>query len=149
MRLTRKKMVAVIATGVVTLAMAGVAFAYWTTSGAGTGTGTAAASNGTLTLHASFPTAGLYPGGSVPVSYTADNARDTDLQVGSLHAVVSTSDVNCLASWFSVADVAENQVISKQTSGVALTNQGSLVFANAGANQDACKSATITLTLSS
>jgi hypothetical protein len=140
-----------VATGLVlALALSGIAFAYWTTTGSGTGSGPAASSNGTITLHASFPTAGLYPGGSVPVTYKADNGGATDLQVGTVSAVVSTSDpTNCLASWFSVANAVENQVILHNTTGTALTNGSSLVFANDAADQDACKGATITLTLSS
>jgi hypothetical protein len=49
-----------------------------------------------------------------------------------------------------VAPAVENQTIAHGATGVALTNGSSLVFADSSTvNQDACKGATITLTLSS
>jgi hypothetical protein len=148
MRINKKA--AAVAVAAVTLAGSGIAYAYWSTTGAGSGTGTTAASNGTLALHATFPTVGLYPGGAVAVSFTADNTVATDLQVGTVHSVVTTSDpTNCLASWFSIADVIENQTITHNTNGVVLAHDGSLVFANDAADQNLCKGATITLTLTS
>ena len=63
--------------------------------------------------------------------------------------MVTTSNPLCLPADFSVADVAENQSIAPASSGVALANTGSITMANTGVNQDACKSATLTLTLSS
>ena len=151
MRALSKKQKATIA-GVTLLSLAGtggLAYAYWTTTGAGSGAATAASANGTLVLAASFPAATLVPGGSVVVSYTASNASTTDLQVGTVSAVVSSSVPGCLASDFSIAPVAENQVIAAGASNVALANTGTLSFANSAADQDACKGATITLTLSS
>ena len=85
-----KKLAAVAITATVALT-ASAAFAYWTTTGAGDGSVTAASSNGTLVLHGiigdgatvSPPVAGHapYPGGSNPVTFTADNAGDTDLRL--------------------------------------------------------------------
>jgi hypothetical protein len=45
--------------------------------------------------------------------------------------------------------VVEDQSIAAGATNTALTNSGSLVFANTAVNQDACKNATLTLTLSS
>jgi hypothetical protein len=138
--------------GVAALAIAGAAggaYAYWTTTGSGSGTGTAASSNGTLVLHASFASDSLTPGGSVPVSFTADNGGSSNLQVGTVHTVVTASG-SCDASYMSVADAVENQTIGAHTSGVALTAGSVLVYADSTTvNQDSCKGATITLTLSS
>jgi hypothetical protein len=144
MRITKK---VVIASAAVVVIGAGTAFAYWSTTGAGGGEGTTAASNGTVALHASFA-AGVTPGGSTPVSFTADNTGTSSLRVGTVTTVVTASGT-CDASWFTVAPAAENQTIAAGASGVALTNGSSLVFADSAANQDACKSATITLTLTS
>jgi hypothetical protein len=143
----RNKKKIILAAAAVVVIGAGSAFAYWTTTGSGTGSGTTAASNGTVVLHASFAN-GLTPGGSTPVSFTADNAGSSSLQVGTVTTVVTASGT-CDASWFSVAPVAENQTIAAGASGVALANGGTLTFTDAAVNQDACKSATITLTLSS
>ena len=150
MRTLSKKQKALVA-GVAAAALgtSGVAYAYWTTTGSGSGTGTVAATNGTLALTASFPTVGLYPGGAVAVTYKASNAGATDLQVGTVHAVVTTSDVDCLPGDFTIPDVIENQVILAGATNVTLANAGTLTFANTALNQDDCKGATITLTLSS
>jgi hypothetical protein len=130
------------------LAVAGVAVAYWTTTGSGSGSGAVASSNGTLVLHGTI-TSQLTPGGSSPVTFTADNAGSSSLQVGTVHAVVSTNKVGCEVSDFTIADTAENQVIPAKGSGVPLANNGSISMADTEANQDACKGAAITLTLSS
>jgi hypothetical protein len=149
-----RKRIAVVAAGAAVLIGGVTAVAYWTTTGAGSGSGTVASANGTVGLSASFPTVGLYPGGSVVVSYKATNANATDLKIGTISSVVSIDSPHatngCLASWFSVADVFANQVIAHGTAapGVAVTATGSLVFANDGANQDACQGASVTLTLS-
>jgi hypothetical protein len=134
------------------LAIAGVAVAYWTTTGAGSGSGSVAASNGTLVLHGTI-TSALTPGGSSPVTFTADNSNTSSLQVGTVHAVVSIDETHatagCKASDFSIADTVENQVIAKESSGVALGKNGSIAMADTGENQDACKGATISLALTS
>jgi hypothetical protein len=145
--LRNRKLVALLATLVLgTTAVAG--YAFWTTSGAGTGTATNAGSNGTLVLHASFA-GGLTPGAHEAVSYTADNSNSSSLQVGTVHAVVSTDSATCLASDFTVADTIENQTIAANTTNVALANDGMITFADTAANQDGCKGALVTLTLSS
>jgi len=149
MRMTRKKLIAGIGTAVLVGGLATAAFAYWTASGSGSGTGTAATANGALVLHASFPNDALYPGGNQVVSFTADNAGSQAVAVGTVHTVVSTSDPLCLPADFTVNDVIENQSIAANSTGVALANNGSISMTNTGVSQDACKGATITLTLSS
>jgi hypothetical protein len=128
---------------------AGIAYAYWTTTGSGSGNQLNAASNGTVTLHASWNDAALTPGGSQTVSFTADNPGTTNLYVGTIHSVVSTSPSSCLAGDFTIPDVAANQVIPAGSSGLAILATGTLSFANTAVSQDTCKSATVTLTLSS
>jgi hypothetical protein len=148
-----KKKRAAVALGVVAaVAVAGLAFAYWTTTGSGEGSGAVATGNGTLTLHATIK-GELTPGGSAQVAYTADNANSSSEQVGTVHAVISIDEAHvnagCKASDFSIADVAENQVIPANSSGVALTNAGTIEMADTPENQDACKGATISLALTS
>jgi hypothetical protein len=48
-----------------------------------------------------------------------------------------------------MADVTENHQVPAEATAEALPNNGSLVFANTSVSQDACKGATLTLTLSS
>jgi hypothetical protein len=143
-----KKRTAVILGAVAILAVAGIAIAYWTTTGSGSGSGAVAESNGTLVLHGTI-TKELTPGSTSPVTFTADNAGSSSLQVGTIHAVVSTNKAGCEVSDFTIADTAENQVIAAKGSAVALATDGSISMADTAANQDACKGATISLALSS
>jgi hypothetical protein len=148
--LKKKRNVAALSV-VAVLALAGMAFAFWTTTGSGSGSGSVAASNGTLTLHGTI-TSALTPGGSSPVTFTADNTNKSSEQVGTVHAVVSIDEAHatgCKVADFTIADTAENQVIAAEKSGVALENNGSISMKDTSENQDACKGATITLTLTS
>jgi hypothetical protein len=137
---------------IATLALAGAAFAYWTTTGSGSGSGSVASSNGTLVLHGTINSQ-LTPGGSSSVSFTADNANSSSLQVGTVHAVVSIDTAHatagCDAADFTINDTIENQRIAANSTAVALANDGSISMADTAANQDACKGATISLALSS
>jgi hypothetical protein len=153
MKFIKSKRGLVTLSAVVAVLVASVgAYAYWTTTGSGTGSATNASSNGTLVLHASFAN-GLTPGATEPVSYTADNSNTSDLQVGTVTAVVSIDSAHatagCLASDYSVPSQAENQTIAHSSTGTALTNGSTITFANSALNQDACKGAIVTLTLSS
>ena len=140
-----KKTAAVAA--VLTLGTGAAAYAYWTTNGAGTGSAANATSNGSVVLHGTFSD-GLTPGASEAVVFTGDNAGSSNLYVGTIHSVVSTSNAACLPADFTVADFASNTIVPAATNGVAL-GSGSINFANTALDQDACKGATITLTLTS
>jgi hypothetical protein len=147
-----KKRVIATLTVLAVLVSAVSAYAYWTTTGSGTGSASVASSNGTITLHASFA-GNLTPGASEPVSFTADNPGSSSLYVGTVTSVVSIdaahATAGCAASDFTVPAVAENQRIIAGASGAALANDSSITFADTANNQDACKGATVTLTLSS
>jgi hypothetical protein len=148
--MTKKR--ALVLGAVAVLAVAGAAIAYWTTTGSGSGTGKVAASNGTLKLHGEI-TEALTPGGSSPVTFTADNAGKSSLQVGTVSAVVlidaEHAGKGCKASDFTIAGTEENQTIPAESSGVALEHNGSISMTDSNENQDGCKGATITLELSS
>jgi hypothetical protein len=146
-KLMRKKRV-VVGLSIAVLVVAGAAIAYWTASGEGEGTGKVASNNGSLVLSGTI-TDELTPGGSSPVTFTASNSSKSSLQVGSVHAVVSTDKPGCEVEDFTIADTEENQTIPGESSDVALTTDGSISMANTEANQDACKGATISLELSS
>jgi hypothetical protein len=123
------------------------AFAYWTTTGAGTGSAAASAGGGTVTLHSSFA-AGLAPGQSAAVTYTADNSSDTSTVVGALSASVATSVPQCDPGWFSVTAVTGNATVGSHTTGTTV-GTGTLKFNDSALNQDACKGATITVNVTS
>lgn len=147
-----KKRTAMVLGAVAVLAVAGIAIAYWTTSGSGSGSGAVAESNGTLVLHGTI-TNPLTPGGNSPVAFTADNSNASSEQVGTVKAVVTIDEAHaeagCKASDFTINDTVENQVIAAESSKVALEKEGSISMADTAANQDACKGATISLALSS
>jgi hypothetical protein len=149
--LKKKRTVGALAV-VAVLALAGMAIAYWTTTGSGEGSGSVASSNGTITLHGTISNA-LVPGGSSAVKFTADNGGSSSLSVGSVHAVVSIDEAHaeagCKASDFNIADTVENQVIAAHATGVALAHDGSISMTDSEANQDACQGATVSLALSS
>lgn len=151
-KFSKKQYLAAGAAAAIVVAGGGAAYAYWTTSGSGTGTGSVATTNGTLDLHGAIDTSGtvLAPGNTVPVHFTADNNSTSNLQAGTIHAVVSTSAANCQATWFSIPDTAENYVVDAGQSAVPLPTDGQLTFNDSTTvDQSACKGATITLTLTS
>lgn len=142
--ITKRRSIAGVAVAAL-LALSVAAYAYWTTTGSGSGSAANAGANGTLVLHASFD-AGLTPGGSTPVTYTADNSGTSSLQLHNIHSVVTTSDDGCKASDFSIADVTSDVTVPKSTTGKTV-GTGTLAFADTDVNQDACKGATVTLTV--
>lgn len=149
-KLMKNKRALTVLGAVAVLAVAGVAVAFWTASGSGSGSGKVASENGSLVLHGSIAP-GLTPGGKEAVSFTADNTNSSSLQVGTVNAVVSIDEAHasCKASDFSIADTVENQTIPAKASGVALESDGSISMTDSAENQDACKGAEITLTLTS
>ena len=147
-KLTKKSKVIAVAASVALVAVGGgTAYAYWTTTGAGTGTAANSTGGGTVTLHASFA-AGLAPGNSVPVTYTADNSTNTGTVVGALTASVTTSVPACLPEWFTVSADTSNSPVAANSTGIQV-GSGTLAFLNDPANQDACKSAVVTVTVGS
>lgn len=125
----------------------GAAFAYWTTTGTGSGTGANSAGGGTVDLHATFAD-GLAPGNAVSVAYTADNLSTTATQVGALTSWVTTSDAGCLPAWFTVTSVTSNSLVAAHAVGTSV-GAGTLTFLDSAANQDACKTAVITVHVTS
>jgi hypothetical protein len=148
---------------VATLAVTGVAVAYFSATGAGSGNaqvGTSAALtiNPTITPGAG----GIVPGGNpATISLTVNNpgakanvatVTMTGVQAYSDAAhttnVTGTGAGKCDTTQFSMAPVTENQQVP--TGGpTALANNGSLVFADSGSNQDGCKNAYLVATFTS
>ncbi len=137
----------------VALAVAGVALAYFTSSGSGTGTASVGSSSA-VTLHASI-TGNLYPGSSSPVSFTVDNPSSGVQRVGTVSLSSITVDVahsSCSTTIgggnpdFTMAAVPVNQVF-QSGSGQSVGATGTLAMNETGANQDACQGATLTLHL--
>jgi hypothetical protein len=157
-RITQKsKWVALGVVGV--FALAGAAYAYFTTTGAGTastqvGDSTALVITATITPAAG----GLVPGGAAaPIVFSAQNTGTANERVATIHllsvgaytdAGQTITAAGCDTSWFTVADVAANQTIPGSAT-TAITAPGSLAFANVASSQDACKNAYLKLSFTS
>ena len=144
----RKWLVALL--GIVVLAGAGAAVAFWTGSGTGTGSGTAG-TGGTVTL-TGVVAAGTGPGVSVPVTFKAATATTSPVRVTTVHLVSVAVDAGhsaCVTSDFTMADVTQGFEVPAGATAAGLPTPGQLAYADTGISQDACKGATITLTLSS
>jgi hypothetical protein len=147
--INRKRALATLG-GLVAVAIAVVAVAYWTGSGFGTGSG-AVGTVGSVTLTGTV-TPGSAPGTSEPVSFTAANPSESPIQVTKVHLVSVEADgahAACEADDFTMADVTQNHEVPAEATIEALPNDGSLVYVNTAVSQDACKGATLTLTLTS
>ncbi len=135
------------------LAVAGVALAYFTSSGSGTANATVGSSS-TVTLHGTV-TGSLYPGTSSPVSFTVDNPSAGSQRVGTITLASVTVDAGhstCSTTIsggnpdFSMPAVAVNKVFPTG-SGQSVTPTGTLTMNETGVSQDACQGATVTLHL--
>jgi hypothetical protein len=138
-----KKLVTLATVGVVAISGT-AAYAYWTSTGSGSGTATAAAGANNLVISSNSP-AGIYPGGNVAVTGNVHNPNTYSVSVGTVSAIITTSAAGCLPADFSFAPVAVNSTVA---AGGDQAFSGSLVMADTAVNQDACKSAVITLTFS-
>jgi hypothetical protein len=132
------------------VALAIAAVAYWTGSGSGTGSGSVG-TNGSVTITGTVAP-GSAPGTSEPVSFTAANPSESPIQVSKVHLVSISADEAhpaCKTADFTMADVTQNHQVPAEATAEALPGKGSLVYANTAESQDACKGATLTLSLTS
>ncbi|MDX6274828.1 MAG: hypothetical protein QOJ92_2038 [Frankiales bacterium] len=158
MRKHSKKLTAVVAGTAAAVALSGVAYAYWTTTGSGASGAGSTGTSSALTLHATTDASQLTPGGTTSVvSFTADNPNTghqyvTSVSLASVEAWTDAartiSAATCDVTKFSMATVTENQDIPSGN-GTALTNSGELKLNNAAVSQDGCKSVFLTLHLTS
>jgi hypothetical protein len=137
----------------IAIVAAGVAFAYFTSSGSGTGSASVGSSSA-VTLHASI-SSNLYPGSSSPVTLTVDNPSTGVQRVGTVSLASISVDAghsSCSTTIsggnpdFTMAAVPVNQVFPPG-SGQSVSATGTLAMNETGVNQDACQGATLTLHL--
>lgn len=141
----RKKTIAV-TTAAFVIAGTTAAVAFWTTGGSGTGTTTTAAATADVDLTTSVLSGGpLVPGGSQSIQVLATNPNNAAVELGEISFAVSTSNALCGPENFSIDPAAGGSVPANATDFELSTAQ--LNFLDLASNQDACKSATVTLTL--
>jgi hypothetical protein len=150
--ITRKRALTAL-TGVAAMAAAGLALAYFTSSGSGTGSA-GVGSSSAVTLNATI-TGDLYPGSSSPVAFTVDNPSDGVQRVGTVSLAsisVDSGHSSCSTAIsggnpdFTMAAVPVNQVFPPG-SGQSVSATGTLAMNETGTNQDGCQGATLTLHL--
>jgi hypothetical protein len=132
------------------LAVAGAAFAYFSTTGSGTGSATVGTST-PLTISGTTATT-LYPGTSTTVSFTVDNTSPGSQHVGTITLGSVTTDAghaSCVLTDFTMPAVTANQTFPSGT-GQTVTATGTLsMAAQPTTSQDGCKGAPLTLNLTS
>ncbi len=132
-----------LAGGTTAVAGTGVGYAYWTSTGHGTGSAT----TGTISLTADDANvSGLYPDGSVPVSFTVTNTSDSgSLDITAVTAgTVTTPAGGCTASTVSFAPDAPLPTDIAASGGTAIVS-GTASMTTAAEN--ACQGATFTIPL--
>jgi hypothetical protein len=133
---------------VATLALGGIAYAYFTNSGGGTGSASVGSSD-PVTL-VGTTTDALYPAGpgvDVTIEVTNPGNGAQYVQSVSLDGVtVDAGHSTCDVSAFSMADV---DVLQTLDAGASTEVHGSLQMADNGSSQDDCQGASLTLNLSS
>jgi hypothetical protein len=143
------KITAVLGGVALTVATAGAAYAYWTTSGSGNGS----AATGTvvgITVNQTNTVADLYPGGPPqPLSGDFDNSNAGSVYVASVSAVLGTLPAGCVAADFTIAGTAPVNALVPSGSAQGSWSGLTIKMNDTGVSQNTCKSSTIPLTLSS
>ena len=149
----KRSLLAITAVGV--LAVAGVAFAYFTSTGSGTATATVGSASA-VTIKGTV-SSNLYPGGSSPVSFTIDNPSSGAQRVGTITLASIAVDAGHSTCSKVITggnpDFAMPAVVVNKTygsgNGQTVTPTGTLTMNDTGVSQDACQGATLTLNLTS
>jgi hypothetical protein len=150
MKFNRKRAAAVATGAALTLLVGGVAFGYWTTSGAGGGTA-ATGTTKAITI-SSTPVSGLYPDGApVAISGTFTNPNPGRVFVQQVTVAVDPAwtvgaTLPCTADDFTVTQPAAT---GKQISTGDTWGGASIQLKNSGTNQDNCKGVTVPLVFTS
>jgi hypothetical protein len=154
-----KKTTAIVAAGLLTVATAGGAYAYWTSSGSGSGSATTG-TTATITVNQVGVPTGLYPSavgvGTQELSGTFTNSNASPVTITSVTATVTSISGGGTADATHPACVPADYAIAG-TSGANTVPVGTLVgswtglniqMVDNGLNQDTCKGATPIITYS-
>lgn len=153
---TKKKTAAMVTAGVLGLATAGGAYAYWTSSGGGTGSASTAAGTENIFLVTGGVANAMFPGDSAQdATATITNTATESYRIQSVTAYVTTNKVGCTGSDYKLNGTAAPSTaataVSLSVSPVDLapaattTVDFTLQFNNKATNQDACKGADVAL----
>jgi predicted ribosomally synthesized peptide with SipW-like signal peptide len=131
---------------VLVLALAGGAYAYWTSSGEGTGTVKASSGGAAFEVDSTLAE-GLYPGGSSAVMVKVKDVEASQSEfLTKLEAEVEkTSVAECKKEWFEVTPASQEPkalIAHGETKEYAVSLK---MKEEAAVNQNACKGASVTL----
>jgi len=139
----------------VTLAVAGIAYAFWTGGGSGTGSGAAATGVSGLTANQTTTLSAMYPGDSAQtITGNFDNPNSGPVYVNSVSVSIASVTKaggapagTCDATDFTLANTTMNVGAEVSSgSGVGSFTGATIKFNNKPTtNQDACKGATVSL----
>ncbi|WP_308932130.1 hypothetical protein [Arthrobacter sp. SLBN-112] len=147
--MTKKNKIAAVAMSAALVAVGGgAAYAYWSTTGGGYGSGTAAASTSPVTINVTVD-AGVAPGAPQTITYTATNPNTSNTQVTLANPVVTTGVDGCLPAWFTATAPTGTTNVPAGPTATALGTGTLTLVDSATVNQDACKGASITVTVTS
>jgi hypothetical protein len=149
-----KKTKSLVAAGILVVATAGGAYAYWSTTGNGSGSGSTGTTSAFVVTTDAATGSPLTPGG--PTQTVAFHVQNTNSGVQHLSAVSVTVATSTGAAWtsapgcsaadftvgtpsFTAADVA---------AGATADGTVTLTMKNLGSNQDGCKNVTVPLYVS-
>jgi hypothetical protein len=159
-RFTKKRVIGALSL-IAVLALAGGAFAYFTSTGTGTGNATVGSSS-TYTVTVGAPTGGtLYPGsGTDTVSIDVHNNSSGNQQVSNVAASLTANgsgDVynantsayatGCKASWFTVTP-SETGLPADLNGGGDYTTSATISMQDSNTNQNACQGVAPQVTVS-
>ena len=138
-----------------TLAVAGIAYAFWTGGGSGTGSGAAATGVSGLTANQTTTLSAMYPGDSAQtITGNFDNPNSGPVYVNSVSVSIASVTKaggapagTCDATDFTLANTTMNVGAEVSSgSGVGSFTGATIKFNNKPTtNQDACKGATVSL----
>jgi hypothetical protein len=153
LRKLSKRAAYITSAAIAVLLVAGIAFAYFTSTGSGTGSATVGSAANDITVTGTGGS-DLYPGGpGVTVSFTASNGSDFNQKLSNIQLVSVSGPGGCdttVPTVFHMADVAvgADGNLAPNASSVALTETGMLYMEDNGANQDPCQGGSLMLTFS-
>jgi len=153
-KMTKKNKIAAVALSATLLAAGGgAAYAYWSTTGGGNGSAAASSGTSPVTINVTVEP-GVAPGTPKVITYTATNPNTSSTPVTVNNPSVSTKLAagvtgTCDPGWFT-ATVPDHSTTVLGNAKAADLGTGTLTLNDDPAvNQDACKGATITVTVGS
>lgn len=150
---TTTKITALVGAAAITVATAGTAYAYWTTTGSGEGSASSrdVVEGEAITLEQFGTLTGFYPGATPQnIKVVATNPAPYSQKVGEVN-VTAGAVASCAADNWTITPVADDFGIlaAGDSSDAAGQTVATITLRESGSNQDACKDVSPVLTFTS